>query len=69
MFVPSAERLPITMATRIQAILALCGVSVLFVIFYSGPQVGNLGSVVFYETFICNIANVGREKIVFLLSI
>ena len=60
--------IPVTTATRIQAILALCSVSVLF-IFYYGPQVGNLGLVVFYETPIYNIANVGREKITFLLPI
>lgn len=44
-------------------------VSVLFVISDYGPQVGNLGLVVFYEASICNIANVWEENIVFLLPV
>lgn len=41
----------------------------LFVISYYEPQVGNLGLVVFYETSMCNIANVWEGKIVFLLPV
>lgn len=37
----------------------------LWFIFYYGPRVGNLRLVVFYETFICNIANVRKEKNLF----
>lgn len=37
----------------------------LWFIFYYETRVGNLKLVEFYETFICNIANVGKEKNLF----
>lgn len=67
MRVPNAELLPRNHGNREPGYICITWNFCAFVILCYGPRVGNLGLVVFYETSICNIINVGKEKIFFLL--